>query len=746
MKRILAFCLVFLCVFFAFDPSVYAAEPAAEESEGGFGETLLSQYSCRYDRDEKRILLSGTVKHDVLITHKEYRLDIYRIPPGKTYEAVVGSPSSKPLISTEISVRFEFSLEAEEIFDRFSHYAVVLRAPSGESVPACAPQRAELSSDYVAGDPSAFKGLISSEVSLGGNLGTGTAVVPVYLDRLFNHASRGYIYTFGDRILYFDKEYIDALDRSVRTYSSTGSRVYLQLLLNANGSELALSNGSEIGAVYDMPNVYSEDVLSKVSAVGEFLAERYSSHQAGRMHGVILGSAIDDPMMNYCGNLTTERYAQIYALYLTALADSVRRYNSSADIMIPFSSENSYLTESTSGASYHCGQLLEAILRIQDESFSIPFSCSVLVGIESDQNNATRLTVDSIDVYDSYFTGLAQRFESAPVCYSVYWDVPDSMGPTAMCANYAYSYYKLFAEPNVSAFFISFRSSETEGSYRLSELKETFRYIDTKDSLSVTSPLISYFGRSSWDEVIDGASARDYSVRTEYLGDCDPLTDGQWSGSFSYLEFSDGVSKDWALGSSAISLKAEYDRDGARSLKGVLRGDSSEAYGELLCLYEFPERFVHTPYLRVRLSVSGENAEAGDLYRVMITLGNDEGRTVVQQIVRDSDEQSIWLNMGQYPSDALVTYFKISVCALEPSTQEISVSLHDLVGYSEEYTSEELSDRIEADRLAIRNLSAGDGDTDAENLWWILGVVVLGLSVFIGIYICFKKDDRFEES
>ncbi len=751
MKRFFSLFFVLICLVWICVPFVSAEEIDTEiDQEINTNEKdMLSQFSCRYDRAEKTIVVAGIVRHEILIAHRQYFLDVYRILPGEDYEKIVFSKQKKPLVSTEISVRFEFSLDVANVLERFSHYAVVLRSPEGERILAAQPQRAEVDSnyEYVSSDFSFFKGLVSSETSLGGNLGIGTAIVPIYLDRLLNTSSRGYIYPFSEEILYFNKDYIQTLDATIRTYSSTGSRVYLQFLLSANGSDMALASGKNIGAYYDMPNVFSEDVLLKICAATEFLAERYVDHQTGRFSGVIVGHSIDDPMMNYCGNLSLEQYAQLYSLYLTAVSCSLRTHQSSADIIIPFSSENLYVENALGGSSYHSGHLLESILKIQDDGFSAPFRCGTMVGIESDRESQTKLTAESIHSYSAYLEALQAKYESAPLHYMVRWDIPELMSETALCANYSYFYYKLIDDMRVSSFTVSFSCCEEKGLYRLKELKQILRYIDTEESLAVTTPLLPYFGLDSWDCVIEGATSKNYAIRSEFSGDLSFDAQEDYTGKFSYLDFSNGDIDQWFPGSSCSGLKIDYGNDGTRVLKGTTHSSDFESFGEFLCLYEFPERFTHTPYLRFRMELTDVSATSDRNYHVMITVGNQQNRIVTQYVAKKDVLENIMMDVSELPDNQAVTYIKISIRPLGGSAggnDEITVRLYDVVGYSNQYTSQELSSMIEEDRLSIRNMTKSSDTDHGEQMWWILGIVLLGIAIVIGIFVCFRNDDESE--
>jgi hypothetical protein len=255
------------------------------------------------------------------------------------------------------------------------------------------------------------------------------------------------------------------------------------------------------------------------------------------------------------------------------------------------------------------------------------------------------------------------------------WSVPSDMGSTALCANYAYAYYRLFKDPTLSSFVVSFLNCEADGSYRLDELKQILRWIDTEKSLSVTASLPAYFEKETWDELIDGASNLNYGTQATLSSSVNEALDLPMVGSFSYFDFEGGHIEEWYAGSLVETLKSEYGKEGKRVLRADFMPASSREYGELLCLYEFPERFSHTPYLEFRMAFAEERGDQNGLYSVMITLGNDSVRTVAQTILGGKDIERVRISLDQFPSDQAVNYMKISIRQMPVTISAFSMGI-----------------------------------------------------------------------
>lgn len=746
MKRVITIVLALCVLFMTMIVPICALDSESAEPIDEPSLSVLNNYACEYNRQTGRVTLSGTVKHNALISHKQYRVEIYRVSLGETYESVAASQYADPIASAEIAARFEFSWAVSEFAERFSRYAIVLCAPSGARTLAAPLLYASEGSfiEYDSLDRSAFKGIVTSETSLAGNLEMGTAIVPIDLGRLLQNTSYGYMYQMGDRTVYLDKSYIYEIDRTVRSYSATGTKVYLNLLIPSGDSRLSAASGKPMGASYDMPNVYASEVLASISACCEFLAERFSSYQNGLIGGVVVGESIDDPMMNYCGSLPLERYADMYSLYLMAVAFSVRTYLPKADVIIPFGDADVYAPDASFEGTYEPKRLLEQILSDLDDSLTTPFSCGTMVHFRSEKN-ATGLSADRVSAYSAYLTDLRARFSSAPSHFMATWNIPVDMGNTALCANYAYAYYRLFKDPSLSAFVVSFLTCEADGSYRLDELKQILRWIDTEKSLSVTASLPSYFEKQTWNELIDGVADLNYGTQVTLSSSVNEALDLPMAGSFSYFDFEGGHIEEWFVGSLAEGLKSEYGREGERVLRANFTPASSREYGELLCLYEFPEQFAHTPYLEFRMAFAEECGDQNGLYSVMITMGNDSVRTVAQTILGGTDIERVRISLEHFPRDQAIQYLKISVRQIEGNAQTVSFRLYDVIGYSPELSSEELADRIGADRMSARNLTEkSDRETMPYHLW-IIGAVILIVAIMLVIFACLRKEEEDSE-
>lgn len=766
MKRIISYILVSVMLMVCFLPTVYAdtlAEaPLVDRTGEGYEELRENSvtFTCTFGEEAKSIEIKGNVNHDVLVSHKKYTIEVYRIAPGATFADIVSSESSQSVASAAIAVKFEFSVSAKTAQDKFSQYAIALRSPEDELILAAAPRYVKVESSYVYDGSSntAYKGVSSPATSVCGDLGFGTAIIPVYYDKLLSTSSNGYMYPVGDSYCYFDKSYVDELGGKIRTYSATGGRVYLQLLLPSGSSVIKGYGGEGYGAIYDMPDIYSPETLSMVSTFVEFLAERYDSYMSGVIGGFIVGSRIDSPIHNFCTGLDVTEYAQRYAYYLTVVASVARYVNPNMDIVIPFSNADAYssLEEGESGSRYSA-QLLEGVLSALDGSTSSAFSCSTMIEVEgspiedSQEEKSKKVPVEyegsiginNVDVYSAFLSDMRARYKSAPSNFIYVWKVPDTLVGNDLCCAYAYSYYSLLDRDGLSSFVVSFEDSASNGVPALNDVKKLVRYIDTDSGPAESGKLLQYFGASSWTEVVNGLTTTNRPIRKIYSTNKEDLSSIEWTGSFSYFDFSSGNISDWAQASNGKILKSEHGKDGRRALRQNVSKVSGSEHSDLFCLYEYTENFVYTPALKFELEITDVHEDSTALYEVAITVGCGGSLVNEKYVVRAGEVSELWLDMRAYNAYEVAKYIKISTRSITGTSEEYSLWLYDVVGYSAEYDSEALDKNISAERLRVRDLLdvVEDDESEADWYWIVFGLLVVAAVVVGVVTVLLRRDD-----
>ena len=719
-----------------------------------------------YSQDSNGIEISGNVNYNLLVNYGKYRLGILRIAPEQNTEDALEADSPNIVAEMNIAAKFAFSVEIKNNVERFSKYAVVLISPENEIILASAPKYVRVASGY--SKPSAtkdnFKGFAPigmADMSLSGDMGFGSAVIPVDMGKLVNPSMNGYIYPYGDTHCFFDKTYIDELDSKIRTYSSRGARVYLQLLLpkdsqtaNLHGTVEPLSENYE----YIMPDVYDENTISSIYTYVKFLSSRYNNYVDGRIGGIIVGKQIDVDSYNVCGTMTDTSYAQKYAFYLAVVANTARIENPNIDIVIPLSATDSYGKSVTvSNGDRIPSLLVEEISKALDSFFDSAFDCSIMLESNSlpleaitladgsgeifTQNSEENyeLDISELSRFESYLTKIKKSYKSAPKSYIYFWNIPSCLRGTLLECSYTYSYYGLIKYSNAASFVISLHDSDITS---LDSIKKTVCCIDTKDGITEAQKLLQYFGAESWNELISGFTDRGLSIRNEYVskGNAQSFTP---KGSFSFFDFSTGDMIGWYGASYSKGVKADYDEQGQRVLRQTVGRANGSAHSDLLCLLEYDESLKYTPSLCFRMSITDGEVSSGSIYEVTVTVGKDNGSISESKTVTAGDSFDIWLDVSEYSKANKMQYIKISTRSITGDADEYSLWVCDVSGHNEKYSSEELSALISAERQNIREqLKNNGGATTDTVIYWIVFSIIL-FAIFIGgiLVIVLRRED-----
>ncbi len=755
MKRALCLFMAFLTVAFSLSyvlcPLTAAADSTATEAENSFPFDSVD-FSCYLDEEASKIHVDGVIRHDVFVTHSDYTLQIYAVPPGSDAETVINDSAVSSVAGSDIAIKFEFVLDATDILLRYSRYCVVLRSPEGAQILCSEPKFAEVATTFTtnSGDRSAYKGIATSEVSAASHAGAGRVIIPVYFDRLISATSNGYVYGMDGENLYFDKPYMQDLDIKIRSATAAGTQVYLQYFLFSE-------------YVNVLPDTYDAEALHKLEAITSFLCERYENFQSGVFSGIVVGTAIDRSIPMYADENAVTEYAEKYALYVIAVANTARRLIPSMDVVLPFSAENTY-TEGTTVELRSPSFLLEHVLSIFDRGFTNRFACTAMIesdtvplsypdGWESGQKTLSAVKEDhalhagNIEAYTQYLNRLRTQFKSTPSGFMFVWQVPDSLRGNALSAAYAYSYFRLISEPQLTSFVISFADSERMGNTKgFSDISYLYTYIDTAESESVTKNLLPYFAIDSWGAISTSPYDGPHTLRTLHRTVPMASLPSNIKGSFSYFDFSTSVNLNtWFAGNACKGIRLNYHSSGTKALQMDMTATDG-AYAEAFCLYEYPENLIYTPYVAFRVAVEekAERSQDSSLYEISITSGTGRTSVVAAASMRAGESQTIVLDLSDYVKDHMSNYWRISVRPLDGDNHEYSLWISDIVGYSIEYSSTTLEELITEERLRIRNLNHPNDDDNRseETVWMIVGIAVIVAMLGIGVFILLRMNDE----
>ncbi len=770
MKKAISFLLTAVMLINIFALCVYASsstQTASYQTEYDIDKSdAIGEINfCRYNAARSTVTISGTINHEIMVRYSDYKIALFRVPVGKTIQDVLLAPDSKPLSSTDISVKFEFTVKAETDLERFAGYAVLIYKDKEFKIigepryPAV-----DTSYSYTPGDKSYYKGISSELISNSVDTGAGVAIVPVYFEKLLSATATGYIYSLQGSYIYFDKAYINELDKTIKSYRAVGAKVYLQFLIsegtNTGIHTLPNSSGNAL-----IPDMSSEQTINLVSSFTDFLCDRYSNNGSGKISGIILGRSVDTA---YCGEsvMSVMDYSFNYARYMLAVSCVARSSIVDLDIVMPLSDRNSYNLSGEFDGELAPSKMLESVCGFLDkysagkfvfstmiESSSVPYGISDenIQKKEFSTDGYSGINADNTKIFSGYLEKLQKKYDSAPMSFIFNWTLPEDISGNVLSCAYSYSYFKLLSNDKISAFVVSFTDNEREGNYRyLDEIARIMRYIDTADGFSVTSPQLELLGANSWYAVVSDMYTGRFD--TKRLLTLDPLSEMPASviGNYMYYDFTYYTDiSSWFGGNFCDGLKITYNDISGRSLEAHFDQEqrTPTEYSEIYCSYEYPENFVFTPFISMKFSIQNDNAVKDELYELKLTVGSDKNVSEIKRVCPAYEQIELMFDISKFCEVSMAEYVKISVRCLGTEGGGYSLYLSSMNGFSDKYISSELDTLISEERLKIRDMQQKDdvGGNNAVNIVMVVaGVAVVVAVIGVGIFMCFRKEDLEE--
>ena len=752
MKRTVAIFLTVIMTFFYILPmNVYADETEKLEVEKA---SNVVTYSCEYNSKMSVIKINGTMSHDAMIKYKGYSLVIYRLSFGQTIEEVINDPAQKPIASSDMSLKFQFSFEIDSLIEKYSKYAVLLRAPDGSLILTDNPQHVTVDEEQssVKRKDYNFKGVLCEYGNYGFNTVPGTVIIPIMLDEPVSNIPKGYLYQNHFSQYYFNADYIDALDAKINSANAFGGRVYLQFLLPSSVAEGGFE-GCDTSAEYLLPCVYSDDMLSYLDALTSFIAERYNGKQNGVISGIIVGKQIDVyEKYNNCGTVEFDRYAEYYFDYLSVVSIASHSYNSAIDIVVPFSSQNSYTKAKNEPQGFAPSDLLEAIADRCDLYRTDDFNFITLLENEStpvlvDQGGnviinaeSTVIGADNIQIYEDYLKKNSSKYSHMPERYMYVWSVEPTLMGNELAISYAYMYYKLCGTQNtMDSFTVSF-----ENNCNFTDIKNIIRHIDDKETVNYTKTALSYFGISDWTKLIPDFNV-DYVISHAYsFSEAIDDAETEYKGEHSYIEISDiSTLANWKRGNFCEKMYISQHNVLGYVIKADFpSADASDVHGEIYYRYDKSESFLFTPFLTFTL-MAENSSNPNAVYEVGVSLISDNNNCIeTKYSLRANELTQFCLNIGTFTINNKIKSIKITARELLGNDDDFSLLVKSVVGKSQEYTTREIESKIFEERInaMTQNDSQSKEEQDTMNYGIILAVILAVLGIGFGVLVSFRKD------
>lgn len=720
-------------------------------------EDVLS-YSCYYDVASNKINIKGTMNYDAFAIYRNSTLAIYEIPIGKSESDVINDKTLKPIAEAPISITFAFSFKASNIINRYSKYAIFIKTEEGEHILTTEAQYAEISQTIAEKtEKTDFKGISGNYSSHISGVAAETAIIPVYLDSIYTNSSSGYVYQIEEHRFFFDKSYIDELDKQVSSLSFFDTKVYLQILLRPGS---IIKSYSVEGAKYVMPDVYDEETVILLHSIVDFLISRYTDSQKGVIDGVVIGKQWDNPLQyNAYKDVSFDEYVAVCGHYAAILSNSIHSVNSRLYTILSLSGdgflrENGDLELISNGFS--AKDFYEALMKYFDATSYSGTKCSVII-----ESNATPLEITANDIetgidiskeldekvfrvgnhafLSDFFNEVSKKYVSSTKYYSILWTPDKGLKGNALCAAYCYAFYSLLLDSNVTNFIVEF-SINAENKENIKDLEFILKNIDTKNSTEATKNILSFFDVESWSELFENSQIPVLPKKIYYNSPILDKKPNNIKGEFYYFDFSKAFLADnWHSGAGCSDVKINYSLYGRKALRtdfNISTGD----FCDLIYIYSYPESIAYTPYIKFNVEIASENADS--LYELKFVFKSKNAIFESNAIVKGNEIEDVILDFSQANEFSLLENVKISLRSLDNSPETATMWIYDIIGYSTEYTSDELSEFIEDERDKIKH----DEESRSSNYWkpYLIVIGVLASTAILGFVfiLIVQKNNR----
>lgn len=761
--RSISIVLLITLALSAFSFSIYAAENALqtntniqEKREFVYSENILS-FSCNFDSESKTVNIKGTMNYDAFAVHGDSTLLIYSIPSGKTENDVLNDENASPIVEAPVSLTFAFSFKISNIVDRYNRYAIFVRSTDGEYILTTESQYAEINIGSTSlNNKVSFKGLAGDYSSNISNVNAQSTIIPIYLDQIFTQESDGYIYQIEDKQIFFNKNYVDKLDAQIRSLSLFDTTVYLQFLLRSGDM---LPTNMSADAVYALPNVFDSQTILYLHSVTNFLVSRYSDKANGNISGIILGKEWDNAAKyNSFKDITFEKYVLMCGHYTAIISNASRDVNPNINVVLSFSGDGFYIVpkkSATSNERFSSQFLIESLMEYFDASSFSGLKCLFLIETSETplditvQDTISGIIFDKELPNDRFYIGnhkiisdflevLSLKYKSANKYYSVLWTPNKELRGNALCAAYAYAFYSLWSDDNITCFSVDF-SEKNENIDNLNDLLFILKNINTDNSYKVTENLLEFFNKKSWNEVISVDKIPNISSKTHYFADSLQKEPENIKGEFCYFDFSKAfVADGWIQGVDCGDVKIEYRSTGTKALKTTFAVGNKD-FCDLIYTYEYAENISYTPYIKFDLEISSE--QKSSLYEIRFLFKGKSSTFESSSIIAGNQAEEIILDMSKAKDLSMVESVKIAVRCLDDSSDNCTLWINSITGISKKYNSNKLNDLIENERDKQKYGDSIDDSNDIIRITFVaLIIVFVAILGFILILILQKNN------
>ncbi len=508
-------------------------------------------YSCKITEDKQNVEIRFSTEGD--ITGTDGKVYVFEQKP---YEEELGDrkdyiASSQVGRSDSKSVSLYLGTEKDRLYSKF-----ILAVYDGTAFWPVSEPHYITNPEIVAKNTAEFKDPLTKkglniEIDMledAFNLGVKHVTTNIAFSQIMGS---GIKYTYDGKVYNFNKEAMDAYDKTISALSGKGMTVTVIILndWNRNTPDLIYPGTKKTAkANYYMFNAATENGFEQTKAIASFLAEHYSGNNPnyGKVSNWIIGNEINNQQWNYMGPMDLTNYVKAYQKAFRVFYTAIKSTN--ANDRVYFSLDYNWMNEMDGELKYGGKQIVDSFNSIANTQGQMdwglayhPYPCPMTepefwddpktTGLFKNDFTSPVINFANLNVLTDYFNQETLKAPSGHVRHIIlteqgFTSYSPTRGniPDRQAAAYAYSYYLVDSNPYIDAYTVSRQvdaPSEAKAGLKFGlwecdmtkpdrivatkrkKIWQVFRDIDKKDrTLEATEFAKPIIGIEKWSDVI----------------------------------------------------------------------------------------------------------------------------------------------------------------------------------------------------------------------------------------------------
>ncbi len=329
-------------------------------------------------------------------------------------------------------------------------------------------------------EPFTKKGLLIelTQISDAFELGVSHVIVNIPFSSILG---QGIDYAYEGETYHFNKEVVEAYDKTISMFSNKGMLVNAVILNSWNDAtpDLFMPGVARTSAAnYYNFNARTEAGYKDIKAIASFLADRYSGEDGncGKVSNWIIGNEINNQLWNYMGPTDLETYVAEYERCFRVFYTAIK--STCANDRVFFSTDYNWMHEADGSTKYNAKDVIDTFNRMVREKGNIdwglayhPYSIPLTepefwddwnTGLVSWEETSLIINFANLSVLTDYFQKPELRDRGGNVRHIIlseegFTSQSATRGKVEelQAAAFAYAYYIVDSNPYIDAFIMS---------------------------------------------------------------------------------------------------------------------------------------------------------------------------------------------------------------------------------------------------------------------------------------------------